>query len=183
MIKMMIALRGGTAAVLTIWAAQAIAATGTVPATATAVSPLAVSVTTPFNFGSIVPGATAGTVVLSTASGRTPSGGTTLGNGTTPTAAVVHLAGSGTSTFAATFSAGTTLSDGAAHTMTVGSYIMKVTGGADQSSGYTGALVAGAQDFDIGATLTVDTATNNPAGTYTTALAGGTPLTVTVVYN
>lgn len=177
---------GIAAVALMIGSTQAMAATQSVAATATVIAPIALSQTTPFNFGSIVPGATAGTVVLSTASGRTATGGTVLGNGTTPTAAVVHVTGSGTSTFAASFSTGTTLSDGAsptAHTMTVGTYVMKVTGGVDQTTGYTGALVSGAQDFTLGATLSVDTSTNNPAGTYSTASAGGTPLTVTVNYN
>lgn len=172
------------AAPLAIAATQASATTQSVTATATVVAPIVLSQTTPFNFGSIVPGATAGTVVLSTAGGRTTSGGTLLGNGTTPTAAVIHLTGSGTSTYSVAFSSTAQLTGPAVgNIMTVATYVVKQTAGVDQTSAYNGALVAGAQDFSIGATLSVNTAANNPAGTYSTGNASGVPLTVTVLYN
>lgn len=163
-------------------ATQATAGTQSVAATTTVIAPITLSQTTPFNFGSIVPGASAGTVVLSTASGRTKTGGTVLGNGTTPTAAVVNVQGSGSSTFTVSFSAGTTLGNGDTGTMTVDTYVMKAGAGADQTSAYNGTLSSGSQNLTIGATLNVDTAANNPAGVYSTA-TGGTPLTVTVDYN
>lgn len=175
--------RAAVAAALLIGSTQAMAGTQPVAATATVITPISLSQITPFDFGSIVPGTTPGTVVLSTGSARTISGGTILGNGTTPTAAVVRVTGSGTSTFAVSFSAGATLTNGATGTMTVDTYVMKSGAGADQTTGYNGALASGTQDLTIGATLNVNTATNNPAGTYSTASTGGTPLTVTVDYN
>lgn len=175
--------RAAIAVTLLIGATQAMAHTQPVAATATVIVPLSASQTTPFNFGSIVPGATAGTVVLSTASARTVSGGTVLGNGTTPTAAVVNVQGSGTSTFSVSFSTGTTLSNGASGLMTVSTYVLKSGAGADQTTGYTGTLASGSQNLTIGATLAVGTSTANPAGTYSTASAGGTPLSVTFEYN
>lgn len=163
-------------------ATQASAGTQSVAGTATVIAPIVLTQTTPFNFGSIVPGASAGTVVLSTLNGRTRTGGTVLGNGTTPTAAVVNVQGSGSSTFSVSFSGGTTLGNGDTGTMTVDTYVMKSGAGSDQTSAYTGTLSSGSQNLTIGATLNVDTAANNPAGVYSTA-TGGTPLTVTVDYN
>lgn len=177
--------RAVVAVALVMGASQAMAETKTVGASATVVTPITLTPVTPFNFGSIVPGATAGAVVLSTGSGRTASGGTILGNGTTPTAAVVQVDGSGTSTFSVSFSTGTTLSNGAAtpSTMTVDAFVMKAGTGADQTSNYTGQLSNGTQNLTIGARLNVGTSTANPTGTYSTASAGGTPLSVTVEYN
>lgn len=175
--------RAAVAVALLMGSTHAMAETQSVAGTATVITPISLSQITPFNFGSIVPGTTGGTVILSTSSARTKSGGTVLGNGTTPTAAVVRVTGSGTSTFAVSFSTGTTLTDGATGSMTVDTYVMKSGAGADQTTGYNGTLASGSQDLTIGATLNVDTATANPAGTYSTASAGGVPLTVTVDYN
>jgi hypothetical protein len=152
-------------------------------ASAKAVAAIAITKTTDFNFGTIVPGASSGTVVLSTGGSRSVSGGTVLGNGTTPAAAVFGVTGDGTSTFSVTFSNGVTLSDGSSHTMSVGTYVLKVGAGSDQTSNYSGTLSSGAATLTVGATLSVDTSGNNPAGTYSTANQGGTPLTVTVNYN
>lgn len=176
--------RAAVAVALLMGSTHAMAGTQAVTSTATVITPISLAQITPFNFGSIVPGATAGVVVLSTASARTvASGGTVLGNGTTPTAAVVRVTGSGTSTFAVSFSTGTTLTNGGTGTMTVDTYVMKSGAGADQTTGYNGALASGSQDLTIGARLNVNTATANPAGTYSTASTGGTALTVTVDYN
>ena len=67
--------------------------------------------------------------------------------------------------------------------MTVGTYVLKVDSGSDQTGSYTGTLASGAATLTVGATLSVDTASNNPSGTYSTGSTGGSPLTVTVNYN
>jgi len=157
----------------------------TADASATVITPITISKTFDFSFGSIIPGATAGTVPLSTSGVRgTPTGGTTLGNGPSA-AAVFSVSGEGASTFSVDFSSGVTLSDGAGtpHTMTLDTFVLKVGSGADQTSAYSGALVSGSATLYVGGTLHVDTAANNPTGAYNTNKSGGTALTVTVAYN
>ena len=166
-------------------ALPAVADSVTADASATVITPITISKTTDFSFGSIIPGATAGTVPLSTSGVRgTPTGGTTLGNGPSA-AAVFSVSGEGASTFSVDFSSGVTLSDGAGaiHTMTLDTFVLKVGSGADQPSAYSGALVSGSATLNVGGTLHVDTATNNPTGAYWTSKSGGTALTVTVAYN
>lgn len=150
------------------------------------VSPLGVSTGSSLNFGDIVAGATAGTVVISTGGARSTTGGVALAAGsTTPAAGVINLSGSGTAAFTVSFSSGATLakSDDQTKTMTVDTYVMKVGAGSDQTSSYAGSLTAGAAALTIGATLHVGTSTNTPNGSYATDHTGGTPLTVTVTYN
>lgn len=174
------------AAVLALLSSPACAqSTATATATALVAVPISISTTRNFNFGSIVPGATSGTVVLSTSSGRTVTGGTTLGSGASAACAQLTVTGEGSSTFSVSFSSGTTLalSTDSTKTMAVGTYVLKVGAGSDQTSSYTGTLSSGSATLNIGATLTVGTAAATPTGTYATTNSGGTSLTVTVAYN
>ncbi len=175
----------GLGLAVTLPASASVSNTATADATATLIAPITISKTTDFSFGNIIPGASAGLVALSTGGVRSiTSGGTVLGNGS-GTAAAFGVSGEGTSTFSVGFSSGVTLSDGAGtpHTMTLDTFVLKVGSGSDQTSGYAGTLVAGAATLHVGGTLNVDTAANNPAGSYSTASTGGTALTVTVNYN
>jgi len=123
------------------------------------------------NFGNVAVNNTAGTVLLTPASLRTPSGGVSLPVvAGTVSAAKFTVTGLTGSTFAIVLPiAAITLSDGASHTMTVGSFTSTPTP--------TGTLTGGTQDVLVGATLTV--AGSQVAGLYTNA-AG---LAVTVAYN
>lgn len=155
-------------------------------ATAIVATALQVSKTADFNFGRIVPGATVGTVLLSTSGTRSQTGGVTLGNAGSTSAAAFSVSGENNATFTVTFSGGT-LSDGASptnHTMSVSAFVVKMSGGTDQLANYAGTLSgAGTQTFAVGGTLSVGTTASTPAGTYTTSNSGGTAVSVTVAYN
>lgn len=139
--------------------------------TAAVITPIAISKTTDLNFGTLAVSPTvAGTLVMTPAGSRSITGGVTLPAVTgTVTAAVFHVTGLGTSTFAITLPGTITLSDGGSATMSLGSFT--------STPSATGALVGGALDVNVGGTLTV--AAGQTAGTYTNA-AG---LAVTVNYN
>ncbi|MCZ8324429.1 MAG: DUF4402 domain-containing protein [Sphingomonadaceae bacterium] len=161
----------------------AIAQSASASGTAVVAAALSVAKDTDFNFGNLVAGATAGTVVLSTTGTRTATGGVILGNAGSTSAAQFTVTGQNSATFSLSI-AGGVLSDGAGRSMALSSYVVKMSGGADQATAYTGTLSAGgSQTFTVGATLTVGTSATTPNGTYTTGNAGGTPVTVTVAYN
>lgn len=146
--------------------------TATATATATIVTPISISKTVDMNFGNVaVQSTTGGTVVLAPAGTRTTTGAVTLPAVTgTVTAASFTVGGQGTYTYAITLpTSAVTLSDGASHTMTVTTFTSNPSG--------TGALTAGSQTLNVGATLNVAAA--QAAGTY----VSGTPFNVTVNYN
>ena len=143
---------------------------GTATASATIITPIAISKTIDMNFGNVAVSAVAGTVVLSPASGRTKTGGVTLPiiSGTI-SAASFNVTGLGSYTYTITLpSTPLTISSGA-NTMTVNSFTSTPSG--------TGTLSGGLQVLNVGATLNVGV--NQAAGVYTSA----TPFAVTVNYN
>lgn len=146
--------------------------TATATATATIVTPISITKTVDMNFGNVaVQSTTGGTVVLSPEGTRTTTGAVTLPvvNGTV-TAASFTVEGQGNYTYAITLPVDDlVLSDGAAHTMIVSAFTSTPSG--------TGALTAGSQVLNVGATLNVAAA--QAAGTY----VSGTPFNVTVNYN
>jgi len=147
--------------------------TASASATATIVTPIAITKTVDMNFGNLAVNATPGTVVLTPAGGRSATGGVSFLAGTpgTITAASFDITGLGSATYSITLPAGaTTIDDGASHTMTVDNWTSNPTP--------TGTLSAGgAQTVTVGATLYVG-ASQFPA-VYTSA----TPFDVTVNYN
>ncbi len=143
---------------------------GIATASATIITPIAISKTIDMNFGNVAVSAVAGTVVLSPASGRTKTGGVTLPiiSGTI-SAASFNVTGLGSYTYTITLpSTPLTISSGA-NTMTVNSFTSTPSG--------TGTLSGGLQVLNVGATLNVGV--NQAAGVYTSA----TPFAVTVNYN
>jgi len=150
-------------------ASESLAATASANATATVVTPLAVSKNTDMAFGKFIAG-TGGTVAMATNGTRTAGGAVTLFNqGSTSNAASFAVTGEGAYTYAITLPANSTvtLSDGATHTMGVSSFISNPSG--------TGTLTAGAQTLLVGATLTAASA--QAPGNYTGSF------NVTVDYN
>ncbi|HMK02837.1 MAG TPA: DUF4402 domain-containing protein [Ferruginibacter sp.] len=141
--------------------------------TAVLVTPIAISKTTDMHFGTVAASSTAGTVVLNWANGVSPTGGASIPTGgITPTTAVFHVTGQGTSGFSIAIpGAPITLSNGV-QTMTVSDFTC--------DEGASANLVAGALDIYVGATLNVGV--GQASGTYTKAgsLSG---LFVTVNYN
>jgi len=142
----------------------------TATATATIITPIAITKTTDMNFGNIAVNASLGTVVLTPTSTRTVTGGCTLPAVTgTVTAAAFTVTGQGTSTYSITLPVAATTITSGANTMTVDTWTSNPTP--------TGALTAGTQTLSVGATLHV--AASQAAGTY----VSGVPFTVTVNYN
>jgi hypothetical protein len=164
-----------TAMIITGFAAGAYAqasATATAAASATIVAPLAITKTVDMNFGNVaVHATTAGTVVLATAGTRTLTGGITLPATTgTVTAASFDVTGSGAYTYNITIpTSDVTLTGTPSGTMILNTFVSDPSG--------TGALTAGAQTINVGATLNV--AGGQTAGSYTNAAA----IPVVVVYN
>jgi hypothetical protein len=158
--------------VLTAFSSSAFAqASATATATATIVTPISITETVNMNFGNVaVQTALGGTVVLTPAGIRTATGGVTLpAVAGTVTAASFTVNGQGTYTYAITLPAtATTLTNGA-NTMTSDTWT--------STPSATGALTAGTQTLNVGATLHVAAA--QVAGLY----VSGTPFTVTVNYN
>ncbi len=147
--------------------AQSNSATGTASATARIVTPIAIVKTADLNFGDVVAGGSAGTVVVTTAGVRSATGGATLANGTSVAAAAFTVSGQGSSTYSITLPASASVISGA-NTMTVNTFTSSPNG--------TGVLTAGGtQPLTVGATLNVGA--SQATGTYT----GTFP--VTVAYN
>jgi hypothetical protein len=136
--------------------------TANASATATIVSPIAISKVTDMNFGNVAASVALGTVVLDPAGTRTATGGVTLpATVGTVTAASFTVTGTAGYTYSITLPAlATTISFGA-FTMSVDTWTSTptVAGG--------GLLTGGTQTLNVGATLHV--AANQNAGTYSSA--------------
>lgn len=156
--------------VLLSFAASTFAQTATATATATIVAPLAIVKNIDMNFGNIAPGGAAGTVLLSPAGVRTPTGVTFLpANPGTVTAASFTVTGLSGATYSITLPAGSTTVTSGANTMTVDTWTSTPTP--------NGTLTGGTETLTVGATLNVGA--SQPVGTY----ASVTPFSVTVNYN
>jgi hypothetical protein len=146
-------------------------ATATATATATIVTPISITEVTNMNFGNVaVQTGSGGTVVMTPAGVRAPTGGVTLPTTVgTVAAASFTVNGQGAYTYAITLPA-------AAVTLTSGANTMTATAFTSTPSA-TGVLTAGTQTLNVGATLNVTAA--QPSGVY----VSGTPFNVTVNYN
>ena len=141
----------------------------TATATATIITPIAISNTVNMNFGNIAVNATIGTVVLTPAGARSVTGGCTLPTPTgTVSAASFTVSGLSGATYSITLpAAATTIT--AVTSMTVDTWTSLPTP--------TGTLTGGSETLTVGATLHVGA--SQAAGVYTSA----TPFSVTVNYN
>jgi hypothetical protein len=127
-------------------------------ATATIASTIGITKTADMNFGKMLAG-TGGTVVLSTASGRTATGGVVLVAGTPAvTAAAFTVTGEPNATYNVTIPTGNV-------TLTSGGSTMVANAFTSNPAGTAGSLNAGGtQTLMVGATLTVGNA--QAVGTY-----------------
>lgn len=142
-------------------------------ASATIVTPLAITKTVDMNFGNLAVNNTPGTVALSAALAptRTPGGGVTLMAGGTVAAATFTVTGLIGSTYSIVLPAdGTVLLTGAGTDMTLTNFVSTPTVAAG------GDLTTGTETLYVGATLNVGA--SQAAGTYTSA-----NFDVTVNYN
>jgi len=148
-------------------AGEVAAATATSNVSASIVPAITITKNTDMDFANVVAGASAGTVVLSTAGARSATGGATLGNGTGAAAAAFTVSGGPASTYSISVPVSATITS-APNTMTVNTFTSSPSG--------TGTLGAGGtQALSVGATLQVGA--SQAQGTYT-----GT-FDVTVAYN
>jgi hypothetical protein len=144
-------------------------ATATANASATIVTPISISKNTDMNFGNIATDGSVGTVVLTPAAGRTPSGGVTLpATVGSVTAASFTVSGSGSYTYAITLPSSVIIASGSDQ-MTVDNFTC--------TPGATGTLSSGEEIITVGATLNL--VASQAEGAYTSA----TPFAVTVNYN
>lgn len=133
--------------------ANALAGTTTGSASVTILSPITVTETAQLSFGSISSSATAGTVVVAPGGTVTYGGGVTnFGGGAVP--AAFNISGTGNSAYTVVTDTSTLLTSGA-NSMTVDQF----------TNNASGSLTAGADSFNIGATLNVGI--NQPDGVYT----------------
>jgi hypothetical protein len=144
-------------------------ATASADASATIITPIAISHVADMNFGNVAVSATlGGTVVLTPAGGRSATSGVTLPAGAgTVTAAAFTVTGVAGVNFLITLPGSVTISNGG-NNMTVNTFTCTPTSPA--------VLTGGSVSLTVGATLNVTAA--QPAGIYTTA----TPFDVTVNY-
>lgn len=149
----------------------AYAASATSNATATVVTPIAISNTAALAFGKFSAG-TGGTVVVSTAGSRSFTGNVVLLAGDVGSAAAFSVTGDASATYAITLpgSAATITRVSGTETMSVATFV------SNPAAGATGTLsVGGAQTINVGGTLTVASA--QVVGSYTGTYA------VSVEYN
>lgn len=146
-------------------------------ASATIITPIAISKTVDLNFGNIASNATGGTVILGTDGSRTPSGLTLPASAPgTVTAASFTVTGNGSSNFSISIPSTVTLTNTTGsgnETMVVSDFTNDSAGGLTQGTLSAG----GSRVLKVGGKLTVAAA--QVAGVYTNA----TDLTVTVNYN
>lgn len=145
--------------------------TATASTTAVLVTPISIVKTTDMHFGTVAASATAGTVALDYADGRTATGGASLPAGSTlQKTAVFDVTGEGTSGFSISIPGSPiTLNGSVSGSMTVSGF--------QSNLGASSTLVGGAKTIKVKATLNVGA--NQAAGTYTNA----SDLFVTVNYN
>jgi Domain of unknown function (DUF4402) len=126
-------------------------------ASARIITPIQITSPTGLNFGDVVPSASAGTVVLTPAGGRSATAGATLGSGTGVATAAFNVTGQASAAYTIVLPVSATISSGS-NNMTVGTFLSSI--------GTTGALnVGGTQSFNVGATLSVGA--SQATGTYT----------------
>jgi hypothetical protein len=133
------------------------AATATANGTASVIAPMAITKTLDLRFGKFAPGATAGTVVMTTAGVRSATGGVVLSALGAGGAASFNVTGDTTATYAITLPVAAVTITSGANNMSLDTFISNpVT---------TGTLTAGAQTLLVGGTLNVGI--SQAAGDYT----------------
>lgn len=149
-------------------AGSAHAATSTSAASALIIQPITIVNVTPLDFGAVVSGGSAGTVVITPGSVRSITGGAVLGNAGAAAAAAFAVVGLPSATYSVTLPASIQVADATADHMTVDTFTSNPNGAGTLS-------VLGAQTLTVGATLHVGA--NQATGVYTATYD------VTVAYN
>ena len=145
--------------------------TASATATATIVTPIAITKDVDMNFGNLAVNASVGTVVITPAGARSATGGVSFLAATpgTITAASFTVTGLAAATYSITLPVGAITISSGANNMTVDTWTSSPTP--------TGTLTGGTETLTVGATLNVGA--SQAAGTYISP----TPFDVTVNYN
>jgi len=145
--------------------------TASATATATILTPIAISNVDDMNFGNLAVNNTPGTIVLTPQGARTATGGVTFlpSNAGTITAASFTVTGLAAATYSITLPAAATVITNGVDNMTVDTWTSDPTP--------TGTLTGGSETLNVGATLNVPGSSS--FGVYFSA----TPFNVTVNYN
>ena len=152
---------GAAALTAGMYTSAASAASISANASANVIAPLTVAETNGgMNFGDVAVGTGGGTVVLDTTGGRSVTGDAEAVAGGTVRAGAYSVTGSGTKAYSITLPASATITDGT-NNMTVNGF--------NHDAGASPALTAGADTFNVGATLNINgsQAANAYSGTYT----------------
>lgn len=139
-------------------------------AAATVIAPLLLVEVTAMDFGTLSGGTAAGTVVMTTASAMSSTGGASTLASAPGAAGAFTIQGAAAQAYTLTISGTATLTDGGVNSMT-----------ADTFTNNAVALTGGADAFQVGGTLNVGA--SQVAGAYSTANAGGATFTLTANYN
>lgn len=136
------------------------------------VTALTLTNTTPLHFGVIAIPSTAGSVTMSTAGLRTPTGCTIVTTGTQKTVAKFDLTGTAGATYSFTLPASITVTKvSSTETMTIDNLVVKVDGASEVAYGSIGTctLTSGASSVLVGGKLNIGAsqALGVYAGTYT----------------
>ena len=139
---------------------------------ATLVTALTITNTTPLNFGVIAIPATAGSVTLSTAGLRTPTGCTIVASGTQKTVAKFDLTGTAGATYSFTLPSSITVTKvSSTETMTIDNFVVNVDAAGEVAYGSIGTctLTSGASSVLVGGKLNIGASQvlGVYAGTYT----------------
>ncbi len=141
-------------------------------ATATSLSTLTLAETVAMNFGSVAGGSSANSVIMDTSGARSVTGDAQILSSGPGTAATFQVTGESSLSYTISISGPAVLESAGGQQITATSF----------THNSSGVLPLGGTDtFEVGATLNLGPL--QPAGTYSTAIGGGVPYTVTVNYN
>lgn len=140
-------------------------------ATATVIAPMLLVEVVPMNFGTVAGGSSAGTVVMTTASAMSSTGGATSLASLPGTAGSFTIQGAAATAYTLTITGTATLTDPAnTASMTADTFTHNAVG-----------LTGGVDVFQVGGTLNVGA--SQAAFAYSTANPGGATFTLTANYN
>ncbi len=141
-------------------------------ATATSLSTLTLTETVPMNFGTVAGASGASTVIMETTGARSVTGGAQLLATGPGNAATFQVSGQSSLSYVVSITGPAVLESAGGQQITANNFT-------HDSSGVL--PVGGTDTFNVGATLNLGPL--QPAGSYSTAIGGGTPYTVTVNFN
>ena len=162
---------GALALMAGLYSTGAVADTQTGTATATVVEPLIIGVPAVMSFNTIAGGSAVGAIVMAAGGGLSATGDADIIGSTAGTSLTFTVSGETGTAYTVSTNSPAVLSDGGINTMSLA--LAAPTG----DLGLTG----GVDNIEVVGTLSL--VANQAAGAYSTALGGGTPITITANYD